>query len=80
MMTLVWILVGIIVASLIIFLLKILFIVLGIKQILGIVREEVEQLPQDYNRMRKAVKNEGSVGQPTATFAKNVFVRWFKRM
>ncbi len=58
--TIVWIIVGIIVASFLIFLFKIFLVVMGVKKVLSIVKEEVEHLPQDIGSVRKTVENENS--------------------
>ncbi len=76
--TILWILGGIIAVSILFGLLKIFFVVMGVKKMLNIVKQEVEQLPQDYQQMRKEVENENAAARPAAKMAKTVGSRWFK--
>ena len=78
--TILWIIGGLVVLGLIIFLLKILFVALAIKKVLSVVKEEVEALPGDYKQMRKEVENESPDAKPKTSFVKKTLLRWLGRM
>ncbi len=71
--TILWIIGGLIALSILIAVLKILFVILGVRKMINIVKTEVEELPKDYDRARKEVTNENStVGEKIKFTAKNV--------
>lgn len=77
-----WTIGGLIALSILVGIIKIFLIVLGVKKVLNIVRQEVEHLPQDYANVRKEVENENN---SVATKAKNAVKqvaktgwRWFR--
>ena len=79
--TILWIIGGIIVLGILFSIAKIFFVVLGVKKVLNIVREEVEAMPNDYNQARKEVQNENATkGEATKSFARKTLDRWYKRM
>lgn len=82
--TILWIIGGIIVLGILFSIAKIFFVVMGVKKVLNIVRDEVEHLPNDYHGVRKEVQNEnatvGSIAKSTAKTAAKVGWRWFKRI
>lgn len=82
--TILWIVGGLVALSVLWFLFKIFMIVMGVKKVLEVVKEEVEELPKDYAQARKVVQNEnGSMGETAKSRAKlvgKVGWRWFKRL
>lgn len=58
----------------------VIFTILGIKQMLGWAKEEMKQVPEDYQRMRKEVKNENAGSEPVEKFIKGAITRWFHRL
>jgi len=76
--TILWIIGGLILLSILFGIFKIFMIVIGVKKVLNIVKTEVEHLPQDYAQMRKEVENENATAKPTANMVKTVGKRWFK--
>lgn len=77
-----WVIGGFIALSIIFFLLKILLVVLGVRSMLNLVKQEVEHLPQDYERARKEVINENASAIKKATGVAKVIAktgwRWFR--
>jgi hypothetical protein len=68
-----WVIGGLIALSILFFVLKVFLILIGMKKILTIVKEEVEHIPQDYQNARKEVTNENSsVASKAAGAAKQV--------
>jgi uncharacterized membrane protein len=79
--TILWVLGGVVALIVIYFVLKIFFIVMGVKKMLGVVKEEIEHMPTDYQNMRKEVKNEGATtGEAAKGFARKTLDRWYKKM
>ncbi len=79
--TILWVIGGLILLGILYFAFKIFFVVTSVKKVLNVVREEVENLPKDYQSVRKEVVNENSsVGAKMTGTAKQVAKtgwRWF---
>ena len=77
-----WTIGGFIALSILFFLIKILLVIMGVRSMISIVKQEIEHLPQDYDRMRKTVENENaSVGQRVSGVAKQAVKTgwcWFR--
>ncbi len=77
-----WVIGGFILLSILVGIIKIFLIVLGVKKMIGIVKQEVEHLPQDLANVRKTVENENSsFGAKATSTAKQVAKtgwRWFR--
>ncbi len=75
-----WILFGIVALTVLYYIAIFVFTLLGLKKILGWATGEVNQLPQDYAKLRKGVKNKNSRSSSFETFIKEVFVRWYHKL
>ena len=79
--TILWIIGGLIILNILFFVVKTFLILLGVKKVLKIVKEEVEAMPGDYRAARKEVQNENATtGESVKGFARKTLDRWYKRM
>lgn len=82
--TILWIIGGFILLAILVGIIKIFLLVLGVKKMIGIVKQEVEHLPNDLNTVRKEVQNENSTmtsrATGTAKTVARVGWRWFRSM
>ncbi len=77
--TILWILGGIVLCVGVYYLGVLIFAILAVKKMVGVVRSEAQELPRDYTKFRKEVKNEVGPSVATETLVKSVFVRWYDR-
>ncbi len=82
MLTLIiWIFIGIIALTILYYIGAFIFAFLGVKKILTWATDEANQLPKDYAKLRKEVKNEGNNhSESFESFLKGVFVRWYDKL
>lgn len=73
--TILWILGGVIIATVLIGIVKFLLVFWGVKTALNIVQKEVEELPKDYESLRKEVVNENATATDKAKKTARIAVK-----
>ena len=75
----IWVLIGVAAAWILYWIGVFVFTLIGIKKTLQWANKEVTRLPDEYNRMRKDVKNENTRSESIERFVKGTFVRWYRK-